>query len=425
MAIYHLRVTAGTRARGQSARAHVDYVLRQGKYAALKNRPSADQVRHAESTNMPAWVHAGHEREYWAAADANERANGVLYRSLEFALPVELDVEQQRELARGFIASIAMNEEGTLPCTWAIHSGHDTNPHVHAVVSERVNDGIARSPDLWFRRAKKDAPEKGGALKADIGSRRREWLEATRALWTEHANQALAQAGKAERIDHRSYAELGSEKVPGVHLGPSRHRALREHRQGKPSHEIARTDQTLMRAAQARRARSIQFEIAALKVELSTMHPLPKPAEESTNGGEHMTEQTNRPGPDSATAIRRREQADHGKWARLDQRRRDQALAEQDELAAKRRRDQQAADYRRAARERQAEQEQREIEQQLGIHQSADQAILAGGTQTEIEHAGSRYMRPAALVLAGYTARKITTKRGYGTVAYYLSLIHI
>ena len=39
---------------------------------------------------------------YWEAADEHERANGRLYREVQFALPKELNEEQRRELASGF-----------------------------------------------------------------------------------------------------------------------------------------------------------------------------------------------------------------------------------------------------------------------------------------------------------------------------------
>ena len=43
----------------------------------------------------------------------------------------------------------------------------------------------------------------------------------TWAAWAEQANEALAEAGSELRIDHRSYAEQGIERLPGLHLGPT------------------------------------------------------------------------------------------------------------------------------------------------------------------------------------------------------------
>ncbi|MGB3222961.1 MAG: MobA/MobL family protein, partial [Desulforhopalus sp.] len=42
-----------------------------------------------------------------------------------------------------------------------------------------------------------------------------------RQAWQDQANRALAAAGSAVRIDHRSYADQGIDKIPTKHLGPA------------------------------------------------------------------------------------------------------------------------------------------------------------------------------------------------------------
>ena len=238
MAIYHLSVKTGSRGGWQSAKAKSDYIEREGKYE--KDR---DELAYSESGNMPEW--AGDDpREYWAAADAHERANGSLFKEVEFALPVELDDGQQRELASSFAAELTGEER--LPYTMAIHRGGGDNPHVHLMISERGLDGHARDAEQWFKRANKANPEKGGALKTR--SLNKEWLANTRQAWETAANGALERAGRSERIDHRSLAAQRAEAIergqvnradelnrqPGVHLGPERHRAQR----GGPSRVV-------------------------------------------------------------------------------------------------------------------------------------------------------------------------------------------
>lgn len=414
MALYHLTTRIGSRARGQSARVHFDYDARQGKF---KKHP--DRALFSETKNLPGW--ASSPREFWSGVDAHERANARLWREVEFALPVELPEPQQIELAREFCAWVARpaGGEGALTYTMAVHSGGGRNPHCHLMIAGRADDAIPRDEVTWFKRANKGAPEKGGAAK----TRRdmpKTWLQELREEWARAANDALAEAGQAARIDHRSYAVRGRSEVPGTHLGPARHRALRQRQQGKAPAEILGQDQALERALQVRRARSIATEIEALERELATTQLAPEGPVQITitnpnhGGNQRMINQTNRPNP--ATQMHQRKQAEREKWNRLDQRRRDQL--EQDEALAKSRRDQQAADDQRSARERQAEQEQREIEQQLGIHQSADATILAGASSDQIEQAGSRAVRPIEFALAGYVARKIVTTRGYEAVAY-------
>ena len=53
-----------------------------------------------EHENMPEWAEDD-TRSYWEASDEHERANGRLYREVQFALPKELDeAERAAELSR-------------------------------------------------------------------------------------------------------------------------------------------------------------------------------------------------------------------------------------------------------------------------------------------------------------------------------------
>ena len=232
MAVYHLKVSVGSRAGGQSAVAKEDYIEREGRYE--KDR---EELEHKEHGNMPEWAEED-PRSYWEAADENERANGSLFREITFALPKELNEEQRRELASGFAAGVTEGER--LPYTLAIHRGgpDGENPHAHLMISERANDGIERSREQWFRRYNAKAPEKGGAKKSRT-MMSREWVKDTREAWERAANKALERAGSGERIDHRSLAERRDEaersgdleqaaelsRKPNVHLGAQAYRA--------------------------------------------------------------------------------------------------------------------------------------------------------------------------------------------------------
>lgn len=210
MAIYHLDVTTGSRKGGQSAKAKTDYIARLGKYA--KHR---DAVVFMASGNMPSW--ADRPSTFWSAADLYERANASLFREIEFALPLELNEGQRRELALKF-AEEACGKFG-FPYTLAIHAGGGKNPHCHLVFSERMTDAIERNPTHFFARADKERPERGGCLKADISSKRKIWLKQTRVLWQNVCNAALENHGHKTRIDHRSNQERGLIQAPTQHLG--------------------------------------------------------------------------------------------------------------------------------------------------------------------------------------------------------------
>ena len=276
MAIYHLHASTGSRQGGQSASAKADYIQREGKY----ERDQAE-VEHVEHGHMPEWAEddPGH---YWQAADECERSNGRLFREVEFALPVELDEGQQVELAREFAQEITKEEQ--LPYTLAIHRGESQdpgkpdNPHCHLMISERGNDGIARTAETWFKRYNAAAPEKGGARKS-TATKPKEWLENTREAWGERANQALERAGCEERIhegtlkqQYRDAVEEGNEheaarlenREPGVHLGPALHMEERgiETERGELDAEIAERNAIAAQIADDRAAeRVLQHEI--------------------------------------------------------------------------------------------------------------------------------------------------------------------
>ena len=238
MAVFHLKVSVGSRAGGQSAVAKADYIEREGRY-----EQDREELEHKEHGNMPEWAEEdprseGDPRSYWEAADEHERANGSLFREITFALPKELNEGQRRELASGFAAGVTEGER--LPYTLAIHRGgpDGENPHAHLMISERANDGIERSREQWFRRYNAKAPEKGGAKKSRT-MMSREWVKDTREAWARAANEALRRADCGERIDHRSLAERRDEaersgdleqaselsRKPNVHLGPQAYRA--------------------------------------------------------------------------------------------------------------------------------------------------------------------------------------------------------
>lgn len=163
MASYHLSVKTGGKG---SASPHADYISREGKYAREKD----SDLEHKESGNMPAWA-AHKPTEFWKAADTFERANGCTYREIEIALPRELKPEQRLELVRDFVRQEIGDRHAY---QFAIHNpkaaiAGGEQPHAHIMFSERMNDGIDRDPQQYFKRANSKAPERGGAKKARFG----------------------------------------------------------------------------------------------------------------------------------------------------------------------------------------------------------------------------------------------------------------
>lgn len=91
------------------------------------------------------------------------------------------------------------------------------------MMSQRVNDGIERTPEQYFRRYNARYPERGGAKK-DSGSltltQQKEQLRELRKRWEVKHNEHMRKHG-FERgfIDCRTLKEQGIERRPEVHLG--------------------------------------------------------------------------------------------------------------------------------------------------------------------------------------------------------------
>jgi len=216
MASYHLSVKTGGKG---NASPHADYIAREGKYAREKD----SDLEHKESSNMPAWA-AHKPSEFWKAADTFERANGCTYREIEIALPRELKPEQRLELVRDFVRQEIGDRHAY---QFAIHNpkaaiAGGEQPHAHIMFSERLNDGIHRDPEQYFKRANTKAPERGGAKKERFGETptgRREYLVAQRERWADLQNEYLERYQHTDRVDARSLKAQGIDRKPERHLG--------------------------------------------------------------------------------------------------------------------------------------------------------------------------------------------------------------
>lgn len=206
MATYHLNVRKISKAKGQSAKAKSDYINREDKYSKR-----FEDLRFSDSGNMPSFSQNNPEK-FWEFADIYERANARVCTEIEFALPRELTLEQNRELVQSFIKSTIDNEQHKLPYSFAIHNDQDNhNPHCHLIFSERHNDGIERTAEKFFKRANGKDLALGGAKKSTYANSR-EFVQDIRTKWRELANYHLEKSGYAARIDERSYKNQGVEQ---------------------------------------------------------------------------------------------------------------------------------------------------------------------------------------------------------------------
>ena len=216
MASYHLSVKVGAKGK---ALAHAEYIEREGEYK-LKHQEKLEAKAHG---NMPEWAQDD-PNLFWRCSDEFERKNGAAYREIEIALPRELSPGQRKDLVDDFVQQ-ELGDKHTY--TWAIHTPKASieggeQPHAHIMYSERMQDGIERGPDQFFKRYNAKQPERGGCQKSNItksAEQRKTELVELRERFADLQNVYLEKYDHEDRVDHRSLADRGIERRPEKHLG--------------------------------------------------------------------------------------------------------------------------------------------------------------------------------------------------------------
>lgn len=191
MANYHLNISYGKVGKGGP---HIDYILGQNKYANKEN-----EIKYTNH-NLPNWCKS--PKEFWVAADDNERINGTVYKEIRISLPNEISHEKNIELLNDFIDTIL---EGKYHYSVSIHSKESSykkdilNTHAHIMFSPRELDGIERNKDIFFKRANAKSPERGGCKK-NISWNNIEKLLEIRKLWEDIQNKYLENEKSNERV---------------------------------------------------------------------------------------------------------------------------------------------------------------------------------------------------------------------------------
>jgi len=203
VAIYHLTANIISRARGQSVVAAAAYrcgaVLRDERYGVLHNYAGKRGVVHAEimaPALTPSWAR---DREaLWNKVEAGEaRKDSQLARLIEVGLPIELDVAERVALVRDYIARQFI-AKGMIADFCIRGDAH--NPHAHILLTLRA------------------------VTASGFGPKERKWngkstLLEWRSAWAERANEHLARAGHAVRIDHRTLEAQQIELTPARRIG--------------------------------------------------------------------------------------------------------------------------------------------------------------------------------------------------------------
>jgi hypothetical protein len=206
MAIFHLTAKIIGRKAGQSSIACAAYrsgeAIEDTRTREVHRYGRPERVAHAEilaPADAPAW--ATSRADLWNQVELREkRKDAQLAREFEVALPAELSLDQQRELARSWIAA-EITPAGAI-ADLAIHVDKAVrNPHAHIMATMRPV-----SADGWGAQKLRQWEDRAALAR---------WRES----WAAHTNAALERAGFEARVDHRSHADRGLEEEPTIKEG--------------------------------------------------------------------------------------------------------------------------------------------------------------------------------------------------------------
>ena len=277
MAIYHLEAKVVSRGAGRSAAAAAAYLSCSriyNDYDGIQHDYTRKQGLVWQQVFLPPQApQEWQDREkLWNAVEAAEKAkDSRLAREFVVALPIELNQDQQISLIEKFVQEQFVADG--MCADAAIHDTDGHNPHVHILLTVRpldekgqwqyktekeylcVRNGEERGfTAVEFLKAQKEgwekqyhykvgrkkvymapsAAEAQGLVRADKHPKSSRYgrqnpitlrwsseaqLLQWRESWATAANLSLAQAGREERIDHRSHAARGLEETPTIHEG--------------------------------------------------------------------------------------------------------------------------------------------------------------------------------------------------------------
>ena len=232
VAIYHCSIKIVKRSQGRSAVAAAAY--RSGE----KLTNEWDGVTH-DYTKKRGVIHSeillpahappefSDRSTLWNSVEKIERnRDAQLAREIEIALPVEIDRQDQIRLVRKYVQDIFV--ASGMCADFSIHDKGDGNPHAHIMLTLRP----LKENGEWGAKCRKeyDLDERSQRIRLPGGSFKSyrvnttDWndpdkAEIWRKQWARYANTMLHHKGLPQRIDHRSYARQGIEKVPTVHMG--------------------------------------------------------------------------------------------------------------------------------------------------------------------------------------------------------------
>lgn len=236
MADYHLSVQTINRAKGYSSVQAAAYRsgTRLKAFDKSARGRTIDYTRKGADggvieTGIIGW--RGSRQDLWNAAErAEKRRDATTAREIQASIPIELTPARRSALVRRYSEWVA--DRFGVAVDFAIHRAggyarKDNNPHCHILFSVRaVSETGEFAPTKYRDFAKMEGRKTKDSTRAGSG---KDTMREVREMWAVMANEALAEQGAAARIDHRSYAERGIDKEPGIHRGST----AKDQRQGE------------------------------------------------------------------------------------------------------------------------------------------------------------------------------------------------
>lgn len=223
MAIYHFAAQAISRSAGRSATAAAAYRAaarvvdeRTGEIHDYRRKGGVLHAQIVLPEGAGQW--ARDRSDLWSAVEqAEKRKDACVAREYVIALPCELTREQQIALVMGWAQQQAAETGAAYDVCVHEADAEGDNRNTHAHVMRTTRAVLANGLDTHKL-----------AVEGPHRQRRAELVE-LRQSWADAANRALAEAGRPERIDHRSLQDRGiTDREPGVHQGPAITNMLRK-----------------------------------------------------------------------------------------------------------------------------------------------------------------------------------------------------
>ena len=267
MAVYHFSAKTVSRSAGRSSTAAAAYRAAE-RIVDERTGEIHDYTRKSGVVDSVVVLpHGGtmDRAELWNKVEAHhKRGDATVAREFVVALPAELDAAQRQELARSYARELA--DRHGVGVDLNVHApgkeGDQRNHHAHILLTACYcgPTGIL---------GKK-------AVELDPIHCQRHGLdnvvEVERKRWEQHANRALEKAGQEARIDHRSLEAQGiTDRLPGVHLGPTATAIERSGRESDIARRAREQADEFMAEMQAHVAlqRAAERDLAELEAQLA------------------------------------------------------------------------------------------------------------------------------------------------------------